>query len=375
MKLSFITLALSIATSVFGENPRNYVHQHRFPIDHETVKLLVPISRYAQISYCLGSFEGIRKPFRCRYGCTQFVKSELLYEWEGSLIFDSPVAGYLVADHRAKQLVLMFRGAHSISDVVHSFMFRQSEYTPWTYLPENKGTTNEFYCNGTFIDPDSGHYVTQGCKIHEGVLQMYKRTMETIDDWVFRAATDPLYKDWRFIIAGHSLGGIIATLVGADFKLRGLDPTVISFGSPKFGNRGFANWYDDLFDTQSHEQILTSSDRRYFRVTKNHDLYTHFPISPWYWHTSGEVYISDDIIDQPDEETVFFCSGQMNSLCSHTSYTGPLSILFNEPIHMHYFTDLHGCALEHSYVPIRDVNPPYSLDDPYSNSINWGTSS
>lgn len=346
---------------------RSVIHQHRYHIDHETLKLLVPLSRYAQISYCLGTLENLRPPFRCRYGCTQFPKTELLNQWWQREWIDSPVAGYIALDHARKLLVVMFRGAHSTSDIFQSMRFRQTEFVPWK--SEETGwedpEENPFYCNGTFIDPDSGRYVDEGCKIHSGVNHMYKRTMWHLDEHLREILDHGQYPDYRFVIAGHSMGGIIAALVGADYKMRGYDPTVVSFGSPKFGNRGFANWFDKLFDTQGQESVLTDHKRRYFRVTQKHDAYTHLPLSPWYFHTSGEVFISDCDVNEPDEETVYFCAGQENSLCSHTTYINPIALMFNELIHMHYFTDLHGCALDHAYVPITDVPPPTNTDNPY----------
>lgn len=288
------------------------------------------------------------------------------YEYE---LFDSPVAGYLVADHRAKHLVLMFRGAHSVSDVVHSLRFGQTEYVPWNVDKEGwQNKTHPFACMGDVIDRTTGRPATVECKVHRGVLQMYHRTMDMMDELTTITVQDPAYRDYRFIIAGHSMGGVIATIVGADYKMRGFDPTVVSFGAPKFGNHGFATWYDRLFETEGNDEHLLKDGlkRRYFRVTKDQDLYVRMPLRSEYHHTSGEVFIADADTDQPDPTNTFFCAGQTNTLCSHAINFTPINLLFFEPNHMHYFTDLHGCAIEHSFVPIRDVPPPGNPDkNPY----------
>lgn len=367
--LNLLSLSMLVQQSglVSAQFQEEIIHHHRYHIDHDTLKLLVPLSRYAQISYCLGTLENLRFPFRCRYGCTQFPQTELLNQWWQREWTDSPVAGYIALDHARKLLVLMFRGAHSTSDLLQSMRFRQTEFVPYRVDEDkwNDPATNPYYCNTTAIDPDTGLYKEMGCKIHAGVNHMYKRTMLHLNEHLTEILSRPQWKHYRFVVAGHSMGGIIAALVAADYKMKGYDPTVVTFGSPKFGNRAFANWYDQLFDTQSTESILTDHRRRYFRVTKEHDVYTHLPFSPWYYPTSGEVFISDSEVDQPSEDHVYFCAGQENSLCSHTTYTDPASLLFSEPTHMHYFTDLHGCALDHSYIPIRDVPPPANIDGPY----------
>lgn len=365
---NLVNTFLFFAGPVVAIEDDSIVNPHRHNIDHETLKLLVPISRYAQISYCLGSLESITKPFRCRYGCTQFPNSEVLFEWWEESVFLSPVAGYVVADHKAKQLIVMFRGAHSVSDVYNSLFFRQTDFVPFDSDPETwkDPEQNPFYCNGTVIDPLTGQYTKMGCKVHEGVQNMYYRTMEMCGRFVSERASDIFYKNYRFIIAGHSLGGIIATIVGADFKIRGLNPTVISLGSPKFANRGFTKWFDNLFDTNNRDNWLNGLERSYFRVTQKHDAYTHLPLGTHYAHTSGEVFISNCDDPAPREDSVYFCSGEDNTFCSYNTPANPISLLFTEPIHMKYFTDLHGCALEHSYVPIKDVPPPLDPENPYS---------
>lgn len=366
MVISFFLILAAIILLLVNAD-EGIINPHRWNIDRETLKLLVPISRYAQISYCLGTLENIRQPFVCRYGCTQFPESKLLFAWWEDSLFDSPIAGYFVDDPKNKQLILMFRGAHSISDVIHSFQFQMTDFIPFGTDPEKWNSPNEnpFYCNETVTDRLTGRYINMGCKVHRGIQHMYLKTMEMCSRFVSDTVKDPAYADYRFVIAGHSLGGIIATMAGADFKMRGYSPTVISFGSPKFGNRGFTKWFDELFETQAHENSLITSQRSYFRVTKKHDAYTHFPLSRNYAHTSGEVFISDCDDPEPRENTVYFCAGQDNSFCSHKTKANPISVLFTEPIHMNYFTDMHGCALEHSYVPIRDVPPPHDENNPY----------
>lgn len=338
---------------------------HRYNIDHETLKLLVPLSRYAQISYCLGTIEGIYAPFRCRYGCTQFPQTELLYQWTDDFtLFSSPVAGYLAADHQRKLLILMFRPSHSISEFLNGWRYSLTDYVPFDVDPEfwNNPSENPYFCDPTIIDnTNTARRVHQGCKVHRGLYRQYQLTMPALSETVELLANDPVFNGYRFVIAGHSTGGLMAAMVGTDFLIKGINNTVVTFGSARFGNEAFANWFDK---TRNLIDSPYDSSRTYFRVTKPHDPYVRFPPSPFYHDTSGEVYISDVDSYEPREQETYFCPGQRNTYCSASTETDLANWLFSESIHMHYFTDFHGCAIEHSYVPLKDI-PPSDPENPY----------
>jgi len=76
------------------------------------------------------------------------------------------------------------------------------------------------------------------CRVHSGFYSSYKQ----VRDHITKATKDKS----RVIIAGHSLGGAIATL--ASFELatanQDLELYCVTFGSPRVGNRNFAGKFN-----------------------------------------------------------------------------------------------------------------------------------
>jgi predicted lipase len=54
------------------------------------------------------------------------------------------------------------------------------------------------------------------------------------------------YPEYRLTLVGHSLGGAVAALAGLDFRGRGWEPVVTTFGEPKVGNKQLAEYLDKV---------------------------------------------------------------------------------------------------------------------------------
>jgi predicted lipase len=56
------------------------------------------------------------------------------------------------------------------------------------------------------------------------------------------------YPNAPFLVTGHSLGAAIATLTAAhllaDFNVNPASVSLYTFGSPRVGDRAFADWFD-----------------------------------------------------------------------------------------------------------------------------------
>lgn len=348
----------------------------RFNIDHESLKILVPMSRYTQIAYCLGSIENIRPKFQCRYGCTQFVNTELLYSWHDDFrsFTNGTAAGYIAADHDRKWLILQIRGAHSVSELITFWSTAPEEYVPFgtnrtAWLDP---TRNPFYCSPEAPDEyNMGKLIYTPCQVHSGYMKLYRQTMGHLLWDLKQHISAARFRDYRFFVAGHGVGGVLASLIGLDLQIRGYNNTIISFGASKFGNKAFANYFDKM---RGDPQPLNAS-RNYFRVTKPFDPYIMMPTKSMYYHTSGEVYISDVDDDQPREDDTYFCLGQNNPYCSAKIGLSVPSWLYFELVHLHYFTELRGCATDHAYIPINDIEPA-DMEEPYNqrNKIKWNLS-
>lgn len=130
------------------------------------------------------------------------------------------------------------------------------------------------------------------------------------------------YPDYQLVVTGHSLGGAVAALAGLEFKLRGWDPRITTFGEPRIGNQALADYFDEKFEllTQptSDDSNVDSHDPfpLYHRVTHINDPVPHLPPSSLNYRThAGEIYISK--VDLPPSESdLRFCFGDADPFCS-----------------------------------------------------------
>ena len=101
-------------------------------------------------------------------------------------------------------------------------------------------------------------------KVHVG----FEAALKKVEDIIIHYARN----ETRVIIAGHSMGGAIATL--AAYKLVWVVPNIIcvTFGSPRVGNRAFI---------KNFNKLVTAS----YRVVYRNDAVTRWPkLLFWYRH-------------------------------------------------------------------------------------------
>lgn len=121
--------------------------------------------------------------------------------------------------------------------------------------------------------------------VHEGFHAAYDSVREKIEAL--------LPADARLVIAGHSLGGALASLAAHDLGLESFYKVeqVITFGSPRVGNGLFARSYDDRLSSRT------------FRLVNDGDPVPHLPwVCGSYHHVRQQVYLSDRgtiRVDQP----------------------------------------------------------------------------
>ena len=101
-------------------------------------------------------------------------------------------------------------------------------------------------------------------KVHRGFEKAYKR----IEALIIERCTF----EKRVIIAGHSMGGAIATLASYKLGIVVPDTTCVTFGSPRVGNRSFI---------KSFNKRVTDS----YRIVHRNDMVTKWPkLICWYRH-------------------------------------------------------------------------------------------
>ena len=147
------------------------------------------------------------------------------------------------------------------------------------------------------------------CTVHAGFMTSWLNTRAEIMSDLEEAVAK--YPDYQLTLVGHSLGGAVAGLASLDFKARGWNPKVTTFGEPKLGNEGLIRYIDQAFQTE-HD---LESERMYRRVTHVDDPVPLLPIKEWgYRMHAGEVYISK-ASSPPAASDLEHCEGDEDLKC------------------------------------------------------------
>lgn len=187
--------------------------------------------------------------------------------------------GFLAVDHFHKILILVFRGSTTSWDWFHDFLLMPSAYDPYSkeHYEKQVGEGKVPPC--------------ENCKLHYGFSNFWK-TLHP--EFVNRLESFAMkYPDYKLTITGHSLGGVLATMAGVEFKLRGFEPQVVTFAQPKLFNSEMAHWVNQLFavykrsqkieDTREVEMFCENKGGLYRVVHENDQLVD----IPFFFHHAG----------------------------------------------------------------------------------------
>lgn len=144
--------------------------------------------------------------------------------------------------------------------------------------------------------------------MHTGFYTSWLNTRKVILPHIAEALEK--YPDYQLVLVGHSLGGAVATLAGLDFKARGWNPRVTTFGEPRLGNKNLNTYIDDRFNvTALHES------NNFHRVTHAGDPVPLLPLEEWgYSMHSEEVFISEPSLPFSIAD-VRYCEGDQDPHC------------------------------------------------------------
>lgn len=146
------------------------------------------------------------------------------------------------------------------------------------------------------------------CTVHTGFYSSWLNTRKVILPYVAEALEK--YPNYKLVLVGHSLGGAVATLGGLDFKARGWDPHVTTFGEPRLGNAELNRYINERFNITSDE-----ATNRFHRVTHAGDPVPLLPLAEWgYSMHSEEIFISET--DLPFSiADIKYCDGDEDKHC------------------------------------------------------------
>lgn len=146
-------------------------------------------------------------------------------------------------------------------------------------------------------------------QVHDGFQNAYK----VLNDLGIKASLDKLMRQMpraEVVFIGHSLGGALVTMAAADFASRYPDRafTVYSYGSPRVGDKIFAEWF------------ATLSNVKFERATTADDPVPHAPrLSQGFVHVdSAQERWFKTVKDAQNENAPKTCPVGENGDCSNT---------------------------------------------------------
>ena len=153
-----------------------------------------------------------------------------------------------------KRICVVFRGSESRSDWYYDLMISKRNLNKDIYV--HSGFYSQLHINNNFE------------KITEHVKALIEENPE-----------------YSLYITGHSLGAALATLYGYELsKLLNHNIVVVSFASPRVGNKGFK------LDFNSQENLS------HYRITNNRDIITASPMFR-YHHVGKNICLYDNAFD------------------------------------------------------------------------------
>lgn len=202
-------------------------------------------------------------------GQSSFVKSE----FEKICFLDNETTDTQVAiwrDSSRKRLVIAFRG---------------TEQVRW------KDLRTDLMLVPTGLNPERiGGDFKKEVQVHSGFLSAYDSVRTRILSLI-KLVTGNIYdggeqlSKWHVYVTGHSLGGALATLLALELsssqlaKRGNISVTMYNFGSPRVGNRNFADVYN--------QKVKDS-----WRVINRRDIIPTIPRLMGYCHVAQPIYLA-----------------------------------------------------------------------------------
>jgi hypothetical protein len=231
------------------------------------------------------------------------------------LLSDS--CGYIALSHPPfeKRIIVAFRGTYSLANTIVDLSAVPQVYVPY---PADGEGGDDGSNNGTSGEPPSSsppadEKKCNNCTVHAGFLTSWENTRSLVLSSVAEARVK--YPDYEIVLVGHSLGGAVAALAGLEMQLRGWKPVVTTFGEPRIGNAGLAEFVNALFDLDAGGESQDGDGMRYRRVTHVNDPIPLLPLEEWgYVMHAGEIYISKLNLP-PSIADLELCDGDADERC------------------------------------------------------------
>ncbi|OAJ43473.1 hypothetical protein BDEG_26831 [Batrachochytrium dendrobatidis JEL423] len=175
--------------------------------------------------------------------------------------------GYVGINNQLKTIIVSYRGTMGSVD------WRQNLRAVTTLIQE------------LYEHPKK--HIFNEARVHAGFLSEFMRIRDTVARALLMAIS--LHPEYKIHITGHSKGGTLATLTAVDLYMTHDLPNIekkvhlITFGTPRVGNREWAAWLDGIPFAEA------------IRVIHQNDPVVHLPpIAMGYQHTGVPVLVTAD---------------------------------------------------------------------------------
>ncbi|EPS35804.1 hypothetical protein H072_10775 [Dactylellina haptotyla CBS 200.50] len=318
-------------------SPSAHHHHQQQTISPALFAEFEELSRIVDITYCIGTpSPGISEPFICPSHCSAFPSFQLVQSWNtGPLLSDS--CGYIALSHppAEKRIIVAFRGTYSITNALVDLSTGRQEYVPY---PPSDGSVAGILRRVEQEEEEKGDSdgdgrkkpVCKDCWAHAGFLASWRQAAGIVVPVVEALVGKFGENGYKLELVGHSLGGAVAALAGLEFKERGWDCRVTTFGEPRVGNANLSHYINERFPHPL-----------YRRITHKSDPVPLLPFSKWgFWQHETEYYI--DKLDLPQTpEDVRICDGDEDPECAASGSVNVVQLLWS---HRDYFNRLGLCV-------------------------------
>ena len=214
-----------------------------------------------------------------------------------------------------KRIIVAFRGTYSIANTIIDLSTIPQEYAPYPGDEEldslNDPILDVLWRPLKHVRRTSG--VAQdkcdNCTVHLGFMTSWRHTRAEILPHLEEAIKT--YPGYQLTLVGHSLGGAVAALASLEFKARGWNPEVTTFGEPRVGNQALMKYMDNRFLPEGEDE----SSSMYRRVTHVDDPVPLLPLEEWGFKMhAGEVFIAKPDLS-PSIGDLRHCDGDEDPQC------------------------------------------------------------
>jgi len=206
---------------------------------------------------------------------------ERYYNFDNFYFFSKMSHKQLFKKALKKIIMILFRGKKSIVDLQFMTLLklnREKNQKTVTIVFRGSKELGDWMTNLRFKDENfyNRGYVHQGFRHASNLFLKMVREKGELNSYI----PDILENNTKIVLAGHSLGGTMATLIGCHLLEKGVEKEnleVYTFGTPPIGDKNFCNYYQDKLHLH--------------RLVNEHDIVSRIDILVRFSHFGEEIIL------------------------------------------------------------------------------------